>query len=187
MQAAPTLGVKNRDEWRAWLKKHHRSETVIWLIYYKKHTGQPRIPYDAAVEEALCFGWIDSTIKRLDDERFMQQFTPRTNHANWSDSNIQRMRALIAAGRVTKAGLAKFDRALLDRKPRLRRMPALPASVKWALMADAKAWGSFQKLAPSYRRTYIWWLTSAKRPETFRKRLRKCVGLLRRGEKLGMV
>jgi uncharacterized protein YdeI (YjbR/CyaY-like superfamily) len=77
MGASKMLYVTNRDEWRAWLANHYASESEVWLIYYKKHTGRPRIPYEHAVEEALCFGWIDSLVKRIDDEKFAQKFTPR--------------------------------------------------------------------------------------------------------------
>jgi uncharacterized protein YdeI (YjbR/CyaY-like superfamily) len=76
MEIRRTLYVTSREEWRAWLTEHHQSETGVWLIYYKKQPGQPRIPYDHAVEEALCFGWIDSVVKRIDDARFAQKFTP---------------------------------------------------------------------------------------------------------------
>src|SRR6516225_11121505 len=87
MRISNTLHVANRDEWRAWLAKHHASETEIWLIYYKKSSGQPRIPYDHAVEEALCFGWIDSIVKRIDDDQFAQKFTPRRDFTKWSAIN----------------------------------------------------------------------------------------------------
>lgn len=187
MDTSKRLYVADRDAWRAWLEENHANETVVWLIYYKRHTGKARIPYDHAVEEALCFGWIDSTIKRLDDERFMQQFTPRTNHDNWSDTNIKRMRAMIEQGKVTATGMAKFDRTLLDRKPQPRPKLVLPAHVKRALMTNKKAWANFQKLALSYRRTYVSWLAGAKREETFRKRLREALHRLERNEKPGMM
>lgn len=86
------LYLPTRSEWRQWLSKNHAGVKVIWLVYYKKHTGKPSIPYDDAVEEALCFGWIDSTIKRIDDERYMQKFTPRNLKSEWSDLNIRRVR-----------------------------------------------------------------------------------------------
>src|SRR5687768_2659801 len=92
MPVGKTLCVANRDDWRAWLADHHETETAVWLIYYKKHTGRPRIPYDDAVEEALCFGWIDSTVRRIDDAKFAQQFTPRRDINNWSALNRRRMR-----------------------------------------------------------------------------------------------
>src|SRR2546425_7833902 len=114
MDISQTLHVTSRDEWRAWLATHYQLETEVWLIYYKKHSGQPRISYDHAVEEALCFGWIDSIVKRIDEEKYAQKFTPRRNWTNWSPSNKQRMRRLIQEGRMTGAGLAKIDLAILD-------------------------------------------------------------------------
>src|SRR5262244_2502021 len=107
------LYVTNREKWRAWLKKHFQSETEIWLIYYKKHTGRPRISYDHAVEEALCFGWVDSIVKKIDDETFAQKFTPRRDGAKWSALNKRRMLKLIREGRMTESGLAKIDLAML--------------------------------------------------------------------------
>jgi uncharacterized protein YdeI (YjbR/CyaY-like superfamily) len=89
------LYVTTREEWRAWLNNHHATETEIWLVYYKKHSAKPRIPYDHAVEEALCFGWIDSLVKKIDDQRYVQKFTPRRDHTKWSPLNKQRMRLLI--------------------------------------------------------------------------------------------
>lgn len=107
MEITKQLYVTDRDAWRAWLEKNYDTEKEIWLIYYKKHTGKPRIPYDDAVEEALCFGWIDSTVKRVDDEKFAQKFTPRKNKSNWSDLNKKRAKKMIREGRMTKAGFLK--------------------------------------------------------------------------------
>src|SRR5436190_20780518 len=105
MQIGKTLYVSTRRAWRAWLAKHHNTETEIWLIYYKKHSSHPRIPYNDAVEEALCYGWIDSTLKPIDDEKYAQRFTPRKSKAKWSAMNIERMRRLIRQKKVTRAGL----------------------------------------------------------------------------------
>src|ERR1700741_518975 len=106
MDLSKTLYVTGRDEWRAWLADHYESETEVWLIYYKKHSGRPRIPYDEAVEEALCFGWVDSIVKRIDDETFAQKFTPRRDWTKWSALNKRRLRKLVDEGRMTEAGLA---------------------------------------------------------------------------------
>jgi uncharacterized protein YdeI (YjbR/CyaY-like superfamily) len=184
-----TLYVTTRDEWRAWLTTHHVSETEIWLIYYKKHTGQPRIPYDEAVEEALCFGWIDSIVKRIDDDKFAQKFTPRRDHTNWSALNRRRVRKVIQEGRMTEAGLAKVDpTALTEEAPPTptKRNLTLPRVVKVALMASPKAWENFQKLAPSYRRNFIGWIMHAKKEETRDRRLREAVKLLEQNKKLGL-
>lgn len=105
-QIGKTLYVKERARWRAWLAKHHASAPEIWLITYKKHTGKPSLAYDDAVEEALCFGWIDSIVKRLDDERTVQRFSPRRPKSNLSETNRERVRRLIETGQMTEAGLA---------------------------------------------------------------------------------
>jgi uncharacterized protein YdeI (YjbR/CyaY-like superfamily) len=189
MGLSKTLYVTGRDEWRDWLASHYESESEVWLIYYKKHSGQPRIPYDHAVEEALCFGWIDSIVKRIDDEKFAQKFTPRRDRSRWSALNIRRMRKLIREGRMTEAGLAKIDPAVLDEEPRAKpskRQPAIPRFVKQALLANPRAWEHFQNLAPSYRRLYIVWIMDAKKAETRERRLREAVSLLEQNKKLGL-
>jgi uncharacterized protein YdeI (YjbR/CyaY-like superfamily) len=189
MGIAKTLYVTTRDEWRAWLTSHHVSETEVWLIYYKKHTGQPRIAYDVAVEEALCFGWIDSIVKKIDDDKFAQKFTPRRDHTNWSALNRRRLRKLIHEGRMTEIGLAKVDpTALTEEAPATasKSKPTLPRVVQLALMASPKAWENFQRLAPSYRRNYIAWIMDAKKEETRDRRLREAVKLLEQNKKLGL-
>ena len=100
------LLVTTRAAWRQWLEKNHTASKEIWLIYFKKHTGEPRIPYDDAVEEAICFGWIESLIKRIDDEKLCQKFTPRTNIKQWSELNKKRARRMINEKKMTEAGLA---------------------------------------------------------------------------------
>jgi uncharacterized protein YdeI (YjbR/CyaY-like superfamily) len=182
-----TLYVTSRDEWRDWLAKHHRSEAEVWLVYYKKESGRPRIPYDHAVEEALCFGWIDSIVKRIDDEQFAQKFTPRRDRSRWSALNKRRLRALIRDGRMTEAGLAKIDQATLA-EVRSRTSGSeesgVPPFVARALAAHPKAWKNFQGLSPSRRSAYVRLITDAKREETRERRLREAIALLEqsRGE-----
>ena len=182
--------VTDRKQWQAWLKKHHASEQEIWLIYYKKHTGKPRIPYDYAVEEALCYGWIDSTVKRLDDERYMQKFTPRKPGSVWSKLNKERAGKMIKAKRMTCAGLARIEDAkksgAWDRADRPERTTRVPPELKKALAANKAAARNFENLAPSYRRQYTGWFLSAKREETRKKRLKEIVSLLSRNKKMGM-
>jgi uncharacterized protein YdeI (YjbR/CyaY-like superfamily) len=191
MPISKTLYVTNRDEWRDWLKNHHASEREVWLIYHKKDSGQPRIPYDDAVEEALCFGWIDSLVKRIDDQKFAQKFTPRKNHTKWSASNKRRVRKLIREKRMTKVGLAKIDPAILEEKSETEQKQnmgnsALPQIFKRALNASPKAREYFEKLAPSYRRLYIAWVMAGKKEETRQRRLREAVSLLEQNKKLGL-
>ncbi len=191
MIVSHTLYVTNRDDWRAWLQANHVRESEVWLIYYKKHTGQPSIPYDVAVEEALCFGWIDSTVKRIDDERYMQRFTPRKDNSNWSELNKTRARKLIAERRMTKAGLAKISAEVLgERIPERECVPQkeveVPQYFKEAVIANKVAWENFNRLAPSYRKQYVEWVASAKREDTRRKRLQEAKKFLSKNKKLGM-
>ena len=189
MEIHKTLYVTTREEWRTWLTKHYQSETEVWLIYYKKHTGQPRISYDHAVEEALCFGWIDSIVKKIDDEKFAQKFTPRRDCTKWSALNKRRLRKLILEGRMTERGLAKIDLVILGEEPESKQSKGdvgVPHFVKQALMANAKAWENFRNLAPSYRRHYIGWIMHAAKEETRERRLREAVSLLEQNKKLGL-
>ncbi|MGD8628808.1 MAG: YdeI/OmpD-associated family protein [bacterium] len=188
--------MTDRKQWRAWLRKYHASEKQVWLIYYKRHTARPRIPYEDAVEEALCYGWIDSTVRRLDHERYMQKFTPRKPRSVWSKLNKERALKMIKAKRMTRAGLERVEDAkesgAWDRAN--GRTPAsgatalieVPPELKKALAANKAAARNFENLAPSYRRQYIGWFLSARREETRRRRLREIVSLLSRNEKLGM-
>src|SRR5512146_1433890 len=108
MKMNQTLVAQNRQEWRAWLEQHYQSESEVWLIFSKSHTGQACVSYDDSVEEALCFGWIDSIIQKIDEDTYARKYTPRTNTAKWSDLNKRRVAKLIREGRMTEAGLAKI-------------------------------------------------------------------------------
>jgi uncharacterized protein YdeI (YjbR/CyaY-like superfamily) len=181
MEKRKTLYVTSREEWRAWLTEHYQSETEVWLVYYKKHTGRPRISYDHAVEEALCFGWIDSIAKRMDDEKFAQKFTPRRDCTKWSALNKRRVRKLIREGLMTEAGLAKIDLAMLGEEAQAKQSKGdldIPRFVKQALMANAKAWENFRNLTPSRRRPYVQLILDAKKEETRERRLREVTSLL---------
>jgi uncharacterized protein YdeI (YjbR/CyaY-like superfamily) len=181
MQIRKTLYVTSREDWRAWLTEHYQSETEVWLIYYKKLSGRPRISYDHAVEEALCFGWIDSTVKKIDDDRFAQKFTPRRDWTRWSELNKRRLRKLIREGRMTEAGLAKLDRAILGEGAPAKRGKGdedIPRFVKQALTASAKAWENFRNLASSRRRQYVHWIMEPKKEETRERRLQDAVSRL---------
>jgi uncharacterized protein YdeI (YjbR/CyaY-like superfamily) len=190
MSKVKSLYVTDRRQWRAWLKSHHASEREIWLIYYKKHTGKPRIPYDDAVEEALCYGWIDTTVKRMDDERYMQKFTPRKPRSVWSKHNKERAEKMIKGKRMTRAGLVRIEDAkrsgAWERAEKPEQPTRVPPELKKALSANKTAARNFHNLAPSYRRDYIGWLLSARREETRRKRLREIVRLVSQNKKLGM-
>ena len=182
MEISKTLYVTHRDEWRMWLETHHETESEIWLIFYKKHTGTPSIPYDDAVEEALCFGWIDSIIKRIDDEKFVRKFTPRRENSTWSESNIRRAKKMREQGRMTGTGMKRFENARIHK----RRSPKLSPELQENLKTNKRAWKNFTALAPSYKRLYVDWIMDAKKKETRKRRLNEAIARLERGEKLGM-
>ena len=184
------LYVTDRDQWRDWLCGHHAGEAGIWLVFYKKATSRPTIEYDAAVEEALCFGWIDSIIKRIDTEKYVRKFTPRKNKSDWSKLNKKRVAKMIKAGRMTEAGIAKIKAAKKNgswnQDGKTSRSLEIPGEFAEALADNKKAKERFQKLAPTYRRHYLGWIAAAKRPETRKRRLDESIALLETGQKLGM-
>ncbi len=175
-----------REAWRAWLAERHDKQREVRLIFYKGHSGKSGISYDAAVEEALCFGWIDSIIKRLDDNRYLRKFTPRTNTGKWSALNLKRTQRLIKSGRMTEAGLAKLDSGVQAELPPAKRFRAVPPFFKRALARNATARQNFARLAPSYRRNFVGWVASAKKEETRQRRLREAISLLEQNKKLGL-
>jgi uncharacterized protein YdeI (YjbR/CyaY-like superfamily) len=186
MDGLNLLYVPTREQWRAWLAEHHATVTEVWLVGYKKHTGKPRVPYDEAVEEALCFGWIDSILRRLDGERFAQKYTPRRAKSHWTELNLRRAERLVAEGRMTPAGLEKLEAAVRRQEPRWETSDPLPPIFEEALRTNEAARQSFLRLGPSYRRDYVRWVTEAKREETRQRRLQLAVQKLERNEKPGL-
>jgi len=180
----------DRDKWREWLSENHAESAGIWMVFYKKATSKPTIPYDAAVEEALCFGWIDSIIKRIDEEKYVRKFTPRKDKSDWSALNKKRVAEMIKAGRMTEAGLAKIRAAkkngCWNRDGKTPRSLEMPSEFAEALASNKKARENFEKLAPTYRRHYLGWIAAAKRRETIKRRIDESIALLERGGKLGM-
>lgn len=194
MNIGKTLYARNRREWRAWLSKNHKTAGEIWLIYYNKASGKPRIPYNDAVEEALCYGWIDSIVKKYDKERAAQRFSPRNPKSNWSETNIERVRRLIKEGRMTKAGLAVFnDRTgVLTGKMKTgkdgKRRLVIPADILRALKKDKTVWQNFQKFPESYKRIRIGWIDASRnRQEAFNQRLRYFLKMTAKNKRFGMV
>ena len=184
------LHVTKRKDWRLWLSENHHKEKEIWLIYYKKHTGKPRVPYGDAVEEALCFGWIDSIVRTIDDERYMQKFTPRKAKSNWSDSNKKRVEKLIHTGEMTKAGLEKIEAAKTngswDKIITATKSFEMPIELKSALGINHGARDFFNNLSPSCQRQYIGWIASARKEETKQRRVKEAMNMLSKKQKLGM-
>jgi uncharacterized protein YdeI (YjbR/CyaY-like superfamily) len=181
-----TLTVRSRKAWRTWLEGHHDSVAEVWLVFHKKHTGAPAVEYEDAVEEALCFGWIDSLVKRLDDDRYARKFTPRKTGSVWSASNRRRYASLEARGRLAPPGRARAPTGRTAVAPPRPAFDSVPRYIERALKAEPKAWAHFQRLAPSHRRTYLGWIDSAKREETKLRRLGEAVALLAAGRKLGL-
>ncbi len=184
------LYFKNSQEWRNWLQRNHDKESEVWLVYFKKETGEPCIDYESSVEEALCYGWIDSLIKNLDETKYARKFNPRKDGSTWSELNKRRVQRLIKAKRMTEIGLAKIETAkrngMWDRGDRPSISFEMPEEFEQALQQNRKGREFFEQLAPSYQRQYIAWIAVAKRPETRQKRINEAIGLLAKGEKLGI-
>jgi uncharacterized protein YdeI (YjbR/CyaY-like superfamily) len=182
---------KDRKQWRRWLFQNHHHEREIWLVYYKKHTGKPSVSYEEAVQEALCYGWIDSTVRRLDEDRYMQKFTPRKENSNWSETNKRRARRLMTEGRMTRFGLKKIEAARANvswsRPPKTGAPLAVPKELQTALNKNTTAKKNFDNLAESYRKQYLGWLGSAKTDKTRRKRIALIVERAEKNLKPGMM
>ena len=173
----------SRAEWRSWLGENHPIEQEVWLFYYKKHTGKPTVGYRDSVEEALCFGWIDGIKKTIDDESYCHRFTPRRPNSKWSPLNISLAKKLIEQGKMMPAGLASFEQhKTYDEKKEFTLTPG----IEKALKGNSVAWENFNRLAPGYRKQYVIWLASAKKPETRAKRLKEALDLLEQNKKLEM-
>ena len=182
--------VADRDQWRDWLSRYHTSEAGIWLVFYKKGTSKPTIDYEDAVEEALCFGWIDSIIKKIDDQKYVRKFTLRKDKSVWSQLNKKRANKMIKQGMMTEAGLAKIKAAkkngCWNQEARPQISFEVPPEFAKALARNKKAKVNFDQLAPTYRKYYIGWIATAKRPETKERRIAESIALLEKGKKLGM-
>ncbi len=183
-----TLLVRTLDQWRDWLTEHHASQPEVWLIFHKQHTGEKSIDYKDALDEALCFGWVDSLVKRLDDLRFGRKFTPRRADSRWSAVNRKRYAQLSALGRLKPPGIERppTSRGSAPRPQRLELPSKLPAYIQAALKKHPKALRHFESLPPSHRRRYFAWIESAKREETKLRRLKEALRLLSGGKVLGL-
>ncbi len=170
----------SRAEWRAWLEENHARDEGVWLISYKKATGKPYVTYDEAVEEAICFGWVDSKVNRLDEERAMRWFAPRRPGSNWSRSNKQRVKKMIAANQMTAAGLAKIEAAKVDGSwSALDAVENLevPDDLAAALATYDAAEAHFEAFPRSVKRSILEWIANAKKPETRAKRIEETARL----------
>lgn len=179
MKITNTLYVTNRKDWRKWLREHYKTEKDIWLVYYKKASGKPRLPYNDAVEEALCFGWIDSIVKTLDDKRTAQRFSPRKPKSSYSQANKERLRKLVKQRKVIKAVLATLEDVLEERFE-------IPEDILEAIKANRQAWKNFQKFSEPYKRIRISFIDAARnRPAEFKKRLSYFIQMSEKNQQYG--
>lgn len=179
MEITKTLHVTDRRDWRKWLKEHYKTETEIWLVYHKKDTGKPRIAYNDAVEEALCFGWIDSTLKSLDKERTAQRFSPRKPKSSYSQANKERLRKLLKQRKVVK-DVRETLGGILEQEFEI------PRDILKAIKANKQAWENFQKFSDAYKRIRISFIDGArKRPAEFEKRLRYFIKMSEKNKQFG--
>lgn len=188
MKKPKRIYFKNKEEWRKWLEDNHDKETRISLIKYKKHTGKPSMSHKESMQEAICFGWIDTTIKRLDDSRYLRNFVRRNDKSRWSNATLGYARQLIKEKRMSPAGLKFYKEGL--KKPvidhGLPRNPNTPQDLTKELSNHPQALENFNGLAPSYRRTYIYWIERAKRLETRLKRINLVVKNAANNKKPGL-
>jgi uncharacterized protein YdeI (YjbR/CyaY-like superfamily) len=179
LDEADLLYATGRQEWRDWLERHYQSKQEVWLVYYKKHTGKPRIPYNDAVEEALCFGWIDSTVRRLDEDRFAQRFSVRNPKTPYSQANKERLREMIRQGKVVEPVLATLGDLVEERFE-------IAPDILEAIQANEEAWKHFQTLSPPYKRIRIAFIEGARnRPQEFEKRLKYFIEMTEKDKQFG--
>lgn len=190
------LFFENRKSFRNWLEDNQERSPGIWMLFYKKHVNTEGITCQEALEEALCFGWIDSIIKKVDDDRYVRKFSPRTNISKWSDVNKRIVRSLMEKGIMTEAGLKKMDvyvktgsvawEVSEPHQDMKEKGSGIPEFILRAFAENEPALTHFNRLAPTYRKHYILWITSARKEETILSRLKEAVGLLKDNRKLGL-
>lgn len=173
-----TFHATDRQQWREWLEKNHQTSLGVWLIYYKVKSGKPSIRYNQAVKESLCFGWIDSKVKSLDEERYMQIFTPRKPKSVWSKLNKQYIDELREQGLMTLSGIEKIEAA--KQNGSWNKLDAIeeliiPADLKEALEANETANRYFEAFSNSSKKNILFWIESAKRPETRLRRIEQTI------------
>jgi len=186
MDIGKTLRLTNRKQWRSWLIKNHNKEKEIWLVYYRKSSGKKRIPYNDAVEEALCYGWIDSILKNIDDKSFAQRFSPRRSNSVLSQLNKERIHKLIEKKKMTVKGLNAvkhvFDASSIN------STYVIQDDILKLLKKDKTTWENFQNFPESYKRIRIGWIEESRtRPEFFNKRLNYFLKMTAKNKKYGMM
>jgi uncharacterized protein YdeI (YjbR/CyaY-like superfamily) len=184
----PVLSFESAEAFDAWLSEHHADSDGIWIRFAKKASGIPSVVYAEALDSALCHGWIDGQAKSLDDDHYMQRFTPRRKRSPWSKRNVGKALALIEAGRMTAAGHAEIERAKADgrweRAYEGQRNATVPDDLQAELDKDPQAAEFFASLSSTNRYAILYRLQEAKKPETRARRLEKFVAMLKAGETL---
>lgn len=188
MEIKNTFYITNRKDWRKWLVKNHKNKKEIWLVYYRKETGKPRILYDDAVLEALCYGWIDSTVKNIDRERFAQRFSPRKPRSGLSQMNKERIRELMKEKKMTKLGLEAVAHVFNPKIDETNKF-VIPQNIYKALRINKDAWKHFQKMPFSYRRIRIAYIEERKRHsiDAYEKSLAYFIKMTARNKRIGFV
>lgn len=190
MKITKSFTPSDPADWREWLTKNHDREKEVWLVYFKPASGKSNIDYESSVEEALCFGWIDSIIQKINENKYARKFNPRRMESTWSETNKRRVIKVISEGRMTEAGMAKvtFDLKRVDvNRQKVKRPPVeMPEKIEQAIKSQPKVWEAFQKINPSLKRNYILWLSDAKKPETFERRMKLLVEEVMAGKPTSM-
>jgi len=195
MKEVEQIYFNNRESFHRWLQKNHDKSLGIWIIFYKKHVKVECIKYKESLEEALCFGWIDSIIKKIDNDQYARKFTPRTNVSKWSELNKKIVTTLIKTGKMTEKGLKKIDLYLktgkvdwqsIEFKEKETKEFDIPDFIMDEFAKNEPALTNFNNLAQTYKRHYVLWITNAKRKETIHNRLKESVELLKENKKLGL-
>jgi uncharacterized protein YdeI (YjbR/CyaY-like superfamily) len=193
MEIGKTFYAKTREQWRRWLEKYHAKASDIWLIYYRKNSGKPRVSYNDAIDEALCFGWIDSIAKPIDEISWAQRFTPRRKNSALSELNKERVTRLIKAKLMTSAGIEKIIHEFHPKSLKSNKQPelkkyVLAEDILKELKKDPVVWKNFQKFPESYKRIRIAWIDgSRRRPEMFKTRLNYFIKMTAKNKRFGML
>lgn len=185
------LRVDSLEGWRLWLEKHHKDRALVWLVFKKKSRGQVPFDYHMALDEALCYGWVDSLLKTINEQEYMRKFTPRKANSTWSDHNKAHVARLISEGRMTAAGLNAIEVAkgngMWDKGIQLPEVDdTLPGALLQAFQENSLARDHYFSMSLACQKQYNIWINMAKRAETIRKRVDEAIRLLEKGQELGL-
>lgn len=183
-----TIFFPSAAAFRKWLEENHDQAQELWVGFYKKQSGKKGITPSEALDEVLCFGWIDGIRKSVDEHRYINRYTPRRPKSNWSAININRVNELKKLGLMMPSGLKAFEKRDVEKTSLYNARPQkLPAVYEKKMKTNKKAWDFFQTQSPSYQRLMTWWIMSAKKEETREKRLAVLIEDSKLGRKLGLV